>query len=91
MPVLIALRRMRSRHLDLVRESKELLAHVKHPVDHILRKAGVDEVGESDISARSVELLPDALGVLYVQLAYYDSKDEVDLRDLYRLRSPQSQ
>lgn len=62
--MLIASGRMRCSHLDLLWKLEESFAHGKHSVDHLLREAGVDQVGKADISAGSIELFADALGIL---------------------------
>lgn len=67
---------VRSGHLDLVREREERLAHGEHPVDHLLRKAGIDQVGKSDISAGGVELLADPLGVLAGKISCLSLRSE---------------
>jgi hypothetical protein len=62
--MLITLRRVRNRLLDLKWEVKEPLALRKHPVDDLIWDAVVDEVGKADVSASGVESVGDVLCAL---------------------------
>jgi hypothetical protein len=86
--MLIALWWMRSGHLDVLRQGKELLAHIKHPIHHFLGKAGIDEIRKAYISTSAIELLADAFGTLCISVELEGV--EGDIQDQCRLQSLQS-
>jgi hypothetical protein len=86
--MLIALWWMRSGHLDVLRQGKEFLAHIKHPIYHFLGKAGIDEICKAYISTGAIELLADAFSILYISVKL--ERFEGDIQDQCRLQSLQS-